>query len=97
MRTWLLLLVAILFISFYTAPGYTADPAECDLILKIQEYVSRCELVAMSGPSESGRKKGLAELRKQFTSDIAKLKERAAKEKGVFAELQEALSQNIQM
>jgi len=93
MRTWLLLLAAVLFVSFYTAPGCAADPAECDLISKIQEYVSQCELVAMYGPSESGRKKGIAELRKQFASDIAKLKERAAKEKGVFKELQDALSQ----
>lgn len=93
MRTWLLLVVAALFVSVFTVPGYAADTAECDLILKIQKYISRCELVAMYGPSESAKAKGIAELRKQFTSDIGKLKERAAKEKGIFKELQDALSQ----
>ncbi|MEJ2717705.1 MAG: hypothetical protein P8182_11275 [Deltaproteobacteria bacterium] len=93
MRTWLLSLAVLLSVLFYTVPGYSADSAGCDLILKIQKYVSQCELVAMYGPSESGRAKGLAELRKQYASDLAKLKERASKEKGTFKELQDALSQ----
>jgi hypothetical protein len=93
MRTWLLSLAVLLSVSFYSVPGYSADGAGCDLILKIQKYVSQCELVAMFGPSESGRAKALAKLRKQYAGDLAKLKERASKEKGIFKEFQDALSQ----
>jgi hypothetical protein len=93
MRTWLLVLAALLFVSFYTAPGYAADPSGCDLIMKIQKYISQTELVAMFGPSESGRTKNLAKLKKQFTKALAELKDRAAKDKGVFKTRSQNLKQ----
>lgn len=93
MRSWLLAMAALLFVSLYTAPGYAAGPSECDLVMKIQKYVSQAELVAMFGPSESARKKSLAKLKKQYAKTLAKLRDGAAKNQGVLKELQDAVAQ----